>query len=136
MEEIEGERAHDEVREGVADSGLCGERQKAWLAILHEIPLWWKPARGRTDAGLSADTRVARGWFRALGLIVADIYCYCRALSTLAVVTTWPTWRWVWSATWMSAPPMLVGSCLRPTPRKVLKSAVARVRMRSAAFAK
>ena len=30
-------------------------------------------------------------------------------LSSLAVVTIWPVWRWVWSATWMSAPPMLVG---------------------------
>ena len=39
-------------------------------------------------------------------------YCQARsAFTTLAVVTTWPVWRWEWSATWMSAPPMEVGNC-------------------------
>lgn len=37
------------------------------------------------------------------------------------MVMIWPVWRWVWSATWIMAPPKVVGSCLRPMARWVAR---------------
>ena len=51
---------------------------------------------------------------------------------TLAVVTNWPVWRWVWSAQWTSRLPTVVGSCLRPTPRGSAKRSGWMARMRAA----
>ena len=40
-----------------------------------------------------------------------------RPRTTLDVVTSWPTWRWVCSAAWKSSPSTVEGSRARPTSR-------------------
>ena len=59
MQEMEGQRAHHEVCKGMAYGSLCGERQEARLAILHEVPLYTHESRIiRTIRGLDADSSV------------------------------------------------------------------------------
>jgi len=58
------------------------------------------------------------------------------AWRSLAVVTNWPVWRWVWSAQWIKRPATVVESWLRPTPAGSAKRLGWIARMRTAEVAR